>query len=84
MIDENERFRTVVRYLNVKRTRFWPTMDEAIHAVSVFQVKCHDLALKYSAEIWERTEHGYVMQHHAEDLTAEEKIIFALQPQTSA
>jgi hypothetical protein len=76
--DKQQPFKTVVRYLDSRRARYWDTKQEACDAVSRFQLSCHDLAIRYSAEVWEVKPSGNVLIDQVEELPNDERIIIAL------
>lgn len=85
MSDEKQQpYKTVVRYLDSRRARYWDTLEEACSAVSRFQLSCHDLAIRYSAEVWEVRPEGNVLIDRVEEMPGGEKIIVALTRERSA
>lgn len=76
--DELQPFKTVVRYLDSRRARYWDTLKEACEAVSRFQLSCHDLGIRYSAEVWGIRPEGKVLIDRVEEFSGGEKAIVAL------
>jgi hypothetical protein len=82
--DEQQPFKTVVRYLDSRRARYWDTLQEACDAVSRFQLSCHDLAIRYSAEVWEVRPEGNVLIDRIEEFSGADRAFVALTRERSA
>lgn len=82
--DKQQPFKTVVRYLDSRRRRYWDTKQEACDAVSRFQLACHDLGINYEAEVWEITPDGNVLIDRVTEYTNAEKAIIALTRERTA
>ena len=82
--DEPLRFKTVVKYLEVKRTRYWETLEQATQAISRFQLSCHDIGIPYEAELWEITADGKVLLDSVKEFSLGEKVIVAITRERTA
>lgn len=82
--DEQQPFKTVVRYLDSRRARYWDSLQEACDAVSRFQLSCHDLAIRYSAEVWEIKPGGNVLIQRVDEFSGGEKALVALTRERTA
>ena len=78
--DEPLRFKTVVKYLEVKRTRYWETKEEASRALSAFQLQAENLSIAYVAELWYRKE----LLFSSERFSDAEKAVVAITGQRTA